>query len=70
MLMPARIITESWLVKFWMSLALGPNERLIETPFFLTAVSVPDSEMMYSPRARSCSEAAERFAALRTPETS
>jgi hypothetical protein len=37
MLIPARIITASWLVKFWMSLALGPNEMLKFSDDFLPA---------------------------------
>ena len=52
MLMPARIMTASWLVKLCMSLAPGP--KLIEnsSALFLPTASPGARARMYSPRAR------------------
>src|SRR6476646_10455978 len=65
-LMPARIMTASWLVKFWMSRALGPKVMLKPAALPMPA-SAGCSARMNSPRARSCWLAAARLGAVSTP---
>ena len=67
MLMPARIMTESWLVKLWTSLSPGP--RLMEKLTFplRPTDSTGVRERMYSPRARSWADAALRSVAWTCP---
>jgi hypothetical protein len=68
MLIPARIMTASWLVKTCTSFAPGPKARVSVNPFFFfPSPPAGASDRMYSPRARSCSDAAPRFAAASTP---
>src|SRR5215212_5083767 len=66
-LMPARIITASWLVKFCTSLAPGPSERL-KLPLDRPSPSAGWRARMNSPRALNCWLAAARLGALMTPE--
>src|SRR5687767_7909512 len=68
MLMPARIMTASWLVKFWMSLALGPKLKDMFIAPLPPRPSAGASAMMYSPRWRSCCDAAARSGAFRKPD--
>ena len=71
MLMPARIMTASWLVKFWMSLALGPKlttEKLNLRLCVSAAESASERDRMYPARAHGLArDAAARFAAASTP---